>query len=266
MLQYVVFVECRSEEEYKTRESFCILFCVNCLHKRMNQEHTIKKLPNEERPYEKCERFGPGVLTDTELLAVILRSGKKGRNVLEVSRELLFGDAVNEKGILALYEWDAKTVQKVDGIGKVKAVQVVCIAELARRLSKATAALNLSFSSPKTIAKYYMEDMRHLKQEHMKLLMLDTKTRLIGESLISKGTVNATLVSPRELFIEALQKNAVSIILLHNHPSGEPAPSREDLLVTKRIKEAGSLIGIELLDHIIIGNNCYLSFAEKKLL
>ena len=100
----------------------------------------------------------------------------------------------------------------------------------------------------------------------MKLLMLDTKTRLIGESLISKGTVNATLVSPRELFIEALQKNAVSIILLHNHPSGEPTPSREDLLVTKRIKEAGSLIGIELLDHIIIGNNCYLSFAEKKLL
>ena len=185
---------------------------------------------------------------------------------MEVSRELLFGDAVNEKGILALYEWDAKTVQKVDGIGKVKAVQVVCIAELARRLSKAAAALNLSFSSPKTIAKYYMEDMRHLKQEHMKLLMLDTKTRLIGESLISKGTVNATLVSPRDLFIEALQKNAVSIILLHNHPSGEPTPSREDLLVTKRIKEAGSLIGIELLDHIIIGNNCYLSFAEKKLL
>lgn len=99
----------------------------------------------------------------------------------------------------------------------------------------------------------------------MKLLMLNTKARLIGETDISKGTVNASLVSPRELFIEALQKNAVSIILLHNHPSGDPTPSKEDILITKRIKEAGSLIGIELLDHIIIGNNCYISLAEKNL-
>lgn len=265
MLQYVVLMECRSEVEY-SKGFFLHPWCANRLHKRMDQEYTIKEMPDEERPYEKCERFGPGVLTDTELLAVILRSGKKGRNVLEVSRELLFGDAVTKKGILALYDWDAKSVQKVEGIGKVKAVQIICIAELARRLSKATAAVHLSFSSPETIAKYYMEDMRHLRQEHMKLLMLDTKTRLIDESTISKGTVNSTLVSPRELFIEALHKNAVSIILLHNHPSGEPTPSREDLLVTRRIKEAGSLIGIELLDHIIIGNNCYLSFAEKKLL
>ena len=99
----------------------------------------------------------------------------------------------------------------------------------------------------------------------MKLLMLNTKARLIGETDISKGTVNASLVSPRELFIEALQKNAVSIILLHNHPSGDPTPSKEDILITKRIKEAGNLIGIELLDHIIIGNNCYTSLAEQNL-
>ena len=96
--------------------------------------------------------------------------------------------------------------------------------------------------------------------------MLNTKARLIGETNISKGTVNSSLISPRELFIEALEKNAVSIILLHNHPSGDPTPSREDILITQRIKEAGSLIGIDLLDHIIIGNNCYSSFMEEKLL
>ena len=108
-----------------------------------------------------------------------------------------------------------------------------------------------------------MEDMRHQRQEALKLLLLNTKTRLIGETNISKGTVNAAVISPRELFVEALQKNAVSIILLHNHPSGDPTPSKEDVLITKRIRDAGDLIGIELLDHIIIGNNCYISLREK---
>ena len=111
-----------------------------------------------------------------------------------------------------------------------------------------------------------MEEMRHQKQEEMKLLMLNTKTKLIGETDISKGTVNASLISPRELFIEALERNAVSIILLHNHPSGDPTPSESDVLLTKRVKEAGDLIGIELLDHIIIGNNCYISFAEQQMI
>ena len=111
-----------------------------------------------------------------------------------------------------------------------------------------------------------MEEMRHKKQEHMKLLMLNTKSKLIGETNISKGTVNSTVVSPRELFIEALEKNAVSIIMLHNHPSGDPTPSQSDILLTQRVKDAGDLIGIELLDHIIIGNNCYVSFAEQGLM
>ena len=111
-----------------------------------------------------------------------------------------------------------------------------------------------------------MEDLRHEKQEVMKLLMLNSKARLIGETNISKGTVNSSLITPRELFIEALQKDAVSIVLMHNHPSGDPTPSREDMLTTKRILDAGALIGIELLDHIIIGNNCYISFREEGIL
>ena len=130
-------------------------------------------------------------------------------------------------------------------------------------MAKATAAQELDFHTPASVAKYYMEDMRHQKQERMKLLLLNTKSRLIGETEISKGTVNASIVSPRELFIEALQKNAVSIILLHNHPSGDPQPSREDILVTKKVQEAGWMIGVELLDHIIIGNNRYVSLKEQ---
>jgi len=111
-----------------------------------------------------------------------------------------------------------------------------------------------------------MEDMRHQKQEITKLLMLNTKGKLLGESVLTKGTVNSSLVSPREIFIDALEHDAVSIILIHNHPSGDPTPSENDFLVTKRIKEAGEMLGIELLDHIVIGDNCYISFAEQKMI
>jgi len=155
---------------------------------------------------------------------------------------------------------------KISGIGRVKAIQILCLCELSKRMSQLSAREDLDFSRPDTIAAYYMEDMRYYRQEHLKLLMLNTRSRLIGESEISRGTVNMSVISPRELFIEALQKNAVYIILLHNHPSGDPMPSREDILVTQRIREGGSLLGIELLDHIIIGDNCYVSLAEQKLL
>ena len=138
--------------------------------------------------------------------------------------------------------------------------------ELSKRLSKASLEEESDFSSPEYIAAYYMEEMRHQRQENMKLLLLNTKSRLIGETDISKGTVNAAIISPRELFVEALQKNAVFIILLHNHPSGDPTPSDADICVTYKIRKAGEMIGIELLDHIIIGNNCYFSMREKELL
>lgn len=225
----------------------------------------IKEMLKEERPYEKCLKHGAGSLSDTELLAVLLRTGTKGLSALDLSR-LILEDPNGEEGILNIHRITLEKLKKIKGIGTVKAVQILCLSELAKRLAKASAKDGLIFSLPSTIAEYYMEEMRHHKQENMKLLMLNTKSKLIGETDISKGTVNASLVSPRELFIEALEKNAVSIILLHNHPSGDPTPSTNDVLVTKRVKEAGELIGIELLDHIIIGNNCYVSFAEQKLL
>lgn len=231
----------------------------------MSQTERIKDMIEEERPYEKCERFGVNSLTDIELLAVLLRNGTINTNSLELSRRILY--PLNQRGgLITLHQWSLTQLKKIHGIGRVKALQIICIVELSKRLAKASAIKGLDFSSPAKIAEYYMEDMRHHQQEQMKLLMLNTKARLIGETDISKGTVNATLVSPRDLFIEALQKNAVSIILLHNHPSGDPTPSKEDILMTQRIKESGCLIGIELLDHIIIGNNCYISFSEEEIL
>lgn len=230
----------------------------------MNQSNTMREMPQDERPYEKCLRLGAESLSDVELLAVLLRTGTRGENAVELARKVLYH--AGESGILGIHQFNIERLKKIKGIGEVKAIQISCISELAKRLAKASYQDAVCFTEPKTIAQYYMEDMRHEKQEHMKLLMLNSKAKLLGETNISKGTVNAALITPRELFIEALQKNAVSIILLHNHPSGDPTPSREDMLTTKRILDAGALIGIELLDHIIIGNNCYMSFREEGIL
>lgn len=225
----------------------------------------MKDMTEEDRPYEKCVKYGAENLTDTELLAVLLRTGTKGESSLKLAERLLKPEFA-EKGILGIPHWTLAKLKQVRGIGTVKAIQILCICELARRMAKAEASKRLCFTSPDTISDYYMEDMRHQSREILKLLLLDTKSRLIAECDLSAGTVNATLISPREIFVEAIQHNAVSIILLHNHPSGDPTPSREDLLVTRRVEEAGMLIGIELLDHIIIGSRCYVSLREKGII
>ncbi|MBQ4560155.1 MAG: DNA repair protein RadC [Tyzzerella sp.] len=225
----------------------------------------IQEKYKDELPYEKCLAQGADFLSNTELLAVLLRTGTKGSNVLELA-DYILSSSCGDSGILNIHNCTLEKLKSIRGIGNVKAVQILCLSELAKRLAKATAKEGLIFSLPSTIANYYMEEMRHQKQEHMKLLMLNSKSKLLGEKDVSKGTVNASLVSPRELFIEALEKQAVAIILIHNHPSGDTTPSENDILLTKRVQEAGKLIGIELLDHIIIGNNCYMSFAEAELL
>ena len=182
--------------------------------------------------------------------------------MLETAKAVLYPDG-KEGGLTRLPSYSKEALMKIPGIGEVKAVQILCLCEIARRIAKEKAKEPHCFDRPETIASYYMEDMRHLKQEELKLLMLNTKSKLLGETRISKGTVNMSVISPRELFIEALQKDAVMIILLHNHPSGDPEPSREDILVTKKIAKAGELIGITLIDHIIIGDRSYVSLAEK---
>ena len=154
-------------------------------------------------------------------------------------------------------------LMKIHGIGKVKAIQLKCIGELSKRMATAAAKPELSFHHPVTIAKYYMERLRHEEQELLYCMMLDGHNHLSGEQLLSRGTVNATLITPREVFVEAVKYLAVNLILVHNHPGGDPSPSQADLDVTERIYHCGELLGIHLLDHIIIGDHRYVSFREK---
>lgn len=221
----------------------------------------VKSIPVSERPYEKCQQLGVKALSNAELLAVIIKTGTKNLRSTELAMNVL--SLCDKKGGLsALCHLSISDLCKLKGIGQVKAIQLLCAAELAVRIASAKARERLSFNCPQTIADYYMEEMRHYTQEHLILMMLDTKNRLIKESLIFKGTVNAAVVQPREIFIEALKYEAVGIILVHNHPSGDPTPSREDILVTKTISKAGTYIGIKLLDHLIIGEKRYESLCR----
>ncbi len=235
---------------------------VNCAEPSNGTLCTMKHMPKEERPYEKCFEHGAESLTDAELLAVILRTGVKGESALELSRKIL---SLNREasGLLGIYHMSISDLTKVKGLGRVKAIQLKCIAELSRRIARATFSEGISFKEPETVAKYYMEELRHLEQEILLLAMLNSKGRLLKDQVISKGTVRASLISPREIFIEALRNQAVSIILLHNHPSGDPTPSREDIVLTQRVRKAGAIVGIELLDHIIIGDCQAVSMREQ---
>lgn len=225
----------------------------------------MKAIPEEERPYEKCLSGGAGCLSDAELLAVILRTGVRGESALELSRKVLASQGEGQ-GLLGIYHMSVSDLQKIRGVGKVKAVQLKCIAELSQRIARTQASGKLSFHDPASVAEYYMEEMRHQEQEILRVLMLNSKGMLIHDETVSKGTVRASLISPREIFISALRHLAVSIILVHNHPSGIPDPSREDILLTRRVMDAGRLIGIELLDHIIIGDRLAVSMREQGIL
>lgn len=220
----------------------------------------MKELPVHERPYEKCMRYGPQALQDAELLAVILRTGTKGKSSLELAGEIL--RRKNGSGLLALYHMSQKELAAIPGIGKVKAVQLQCIGELSKRISRMEARKELMFDHPSTIASYFMEKLRHEEQEQVYLLTLDKKNHLLGEKCISVGTVDTSILSPREILIEALRIQAVNLILIHNHPSGDPTPSGADFLLTDRIGEAADLIGLHLIDHIVIGDHRYVSFRQ----
>lgn len=218
---------------------------------------------DENLPYEKFLSFGPEALTEAELLAIIIRTGTKASSSLDLAKQILELPK-KQKGLLGLHELSLQDLMSVKGIGEVKAVKLKCITELSKRLSKANAKKGLQFTNPSSIAAYYMEMMRHLPYEQVILLLLDGKNHLIKEIILSKGTVNASLLSPRDVFQNALEYGAVYLLLIHNHPSGDATPSRQDLELTKRIKELSILMEIPLLDHIIIGDNTYSSLKEQK--
>ena len=223
----------------------------------------MKSLPSSERPYEKCWESGASVLTDAELLAVILRTGSRGESALELSRSLL--SIPGAGGLTGLYHLTARQLTKIRGIGKVKAIQLLCITELSRRIARERARTGLCFDHPDSVINYYMEELRHEDQEKVMTVLLDRKGRLLGEETVAVGSACRAAVTPREIFLSALKYRAVSFVLLHNHPSGDPAPSREDILLTRSIREAGELLGIELLDHIVIGDHKAVSFRRDDL-
>lgn len=226
----------------------------------------MKDMPMEERPYERCRQYGPQQLTDAELLAVIIRTGSTCETSLDLSQKIL---ALNypKKGILGLLHHTLPELLAIRGIGQVKALQLLCIGELSKRIWKQAASEGREiFRDPAEIAAYYMEDMRHLEQEQVQVMFFDTKQRLLREHLLTKGTVNLSLISPREILIEALRCGAVTMILIHNHPSGDPTPSEEDKQITRRVVKAGQLVGIALLDHIIIGDTTYISLRERGII
>ena len=225
---------------------------------------TIKDLGLDLRPDEKFIKYGPKSLSDAELLAIIIRSGSSDEHCVELADKIL---SVNSKtsSLLNLCNLSFEDLIKIKGIGKVKALQIKAVFEISKRISKTVKRKSLILNNPKTIADYFYEELRHLDREVVILLMVDSAGSLIKEKVMTKGTVNASLLSPREIFCDALKEGAVNIILLHNHPSGEVSPSKMDINCTMKVKEAGEIIGIRLLDHIIIGDNKYLSFREQNI-
>ena len=220
-------------------------------------------MEQEELPRERLILFGAGALASRELLAILLRTGIKGKGVLELADEVL------EKigGLEGVGKMEPETILEIRGIGRDKAIIICAAMELGRRLSERKVRKSYEdFSLPRAVAEYVMDRLRDERQEHFQVAMLDVKNRLLGISNIASGGLSEVYVEVRQVFQEAMKKNAASIILLHNHPSGESSPSVEDKRLTERMVEAGKLMGIPVLDHIIVGDGEYVSFREWGLM
>lgn len=222
----------------------------------------VKDLPAEERPREKLERRGAADLTNRELLAVLLRTGTRRRSALSLADHVL----TKAGGLRGLARTRLEDLCRIEGVGPAKAAQILAGVELGRRLLTLGPEERPPVRSPGEAAGLVMPEMRFLAKEHFRALLLDTKNRVLASELVSIGTLNTSLVHPRELFRRAVQACAAAVILVHNHPSGDPTPSAEDLALTKRLVEVGKIMGIEILDHLIIGDNRYVSLKERALL
>ncbi len=219
----------------------------------------IRDFPYAERPRERLLKEGSNALSNQELIAILLGTGTKQESVLQLSQRVLH----HFNGLKLLKESTVEELKKIKGIGDTKAVQLLAAIELGSRVHKLQIEGRIIIRSPEDVSNYVMEDMRFLTQEHFVALYLNTKNHVIHKKTIFIGSLNASIVHPREVFKEAFRYSAASIICLHNHPSGDPAPSREDIEVTKRLAESGKVVGIELLDHIIIGDQKFISLKEK---
>lgn len=229
--------------------------------KKVEYKLTIKEMPKEERPRERLITFGSKALSNSELLAIILRTGNKNESVLNLCKRLL-----NNYDIKALSQVSLDELKKIYGIGVAKACQLVACFEIGKRSAAPANCSKRTIKNPSDVADLLTPEMRDMKKECFKTLCLDTKNKLVKNDTISIGSLNTNIVHPREVFKTAISASAAAIILVHNHPSGDPSPSKDDLELTKRLIEVGDIMGIEVLDHIIIGDGIYLSLKEEHLI
>lgn len=224
--------------------------------------YTIKEISKNDRPMEKLVRLGNESLNDSELLAILLGTGTKTKNAIFLADEIL---KIKFKDNKLLYT-SVEKLMEIEGIGLSKACRILAGLELGKRLSKYHKFESMTFDNPDTVANYLFDYFRDSYKEEFVVLLLDTKNRVTKTKRVSIGSLNQTLVHPREVFRFAIMENSNSIIVSHNHPSGDPSPSKEDIAITNRLIQAGKLIGINVLDHLIIGNNKYISLREKRFI
>jgi DNA repair protein RadC len=220
---------------------------------------TIKEMPPDQRPRERLISFGPGVLSNAEILAILLGTGTGDETSIELAQRIL----TLHGGISFLAEASVEELISIRGIGPAKTAQIKAAIELGKRLASTTRWERPAIKSPLDVFHLMGEDMRYLDRENFNAILLNTKNYVLGIDTISVGSLNASLVHPRELFKRAILKSAAAIILVHNHPSGDPQPSEEDKQVTRKMVEAGGIIGIDVLDHIIIGDGRFASLREQ---
>ena len=224
-------------------------------------KRSVKHWPEDERPRERLMAHGPSTLSEAQLLAIIIRNGRAGRSAVDLGRELLerFGSlaGIEQAGI--------KEICAVEGIGPAKATEIKAAIELGRRYQKPNLA-GASFCSSSDVAAYYRPRMKDLKKEMFRCALLDTKNKIIKEEVVSVGSLSASIVHPRDTFKAAVRESAAAVIFIHNHPSGDIKPSQEDILLTKRLVQAGEVLGIQVLDHIIIGDGEHFSFRDRGMI
>lgn len=225
----------------------------------MASKMLIRDFPKDERPRERFLQDGAQSLSNQELLALLLRTGTKDESVMQLSNKLIS----HFEGLRLLKDASVEEIISIRGIGEAKAIQILAAVELGRRISNFTDQDRYVIRSPEDCANFCMNDMRFLTQEHFVCLYLNTKNQVLHKQTIFIGSLNSSIVHPREVYKEAFRRSAASIICVHNHPSGDPTPSREDIEVTKRLSECGKIIGIDILDHVIIGDKKYVSLKEK---
>lgn len=225
----------------------------------MNQyKICVRDMPEDERPRERLLKYGPEALSNAELLAIILRTGTQKENVINLCSRIF-----SEYNLKQLSQANISKLTEIHGIGTAKAAQIAAVFELARKLEGFTDEPKRKIRSPADVYSLLYPKMREQKREKLVAILLDTKNQVLREEVISIGSLNANIVHPREVFKAALMESCASVILSHNHPSGDPTPSREDIAVTEKLIDGGKLLGIDVLDHVVIGDGKYVSLKDE---